>query len=305
MAIIDDKSNICVSFILKGIQVHKERYAADSNPPPFFLGVNGIQGAGKSTLVSTLYSVLQSEPYGLATVVLSIDDLYLTHADQKQLASSNSSNPLLQHRGQPSTHDLVLGTSVFTSLRQYLPTKIPRYDKSAFNGQGDRVDESEWDVVNALGQEKIKVVIFEGWCVGFRPLQQDVIEAKWLAAKEARENGIYIGQLGYNRLQDIIAINQALKGYNVLTDQLDALIHIDAEDPQYVYQWRLEAEHVLHRTRGSGMTNDEVKQFVDGYYPAYEVFTETLREGIFKPDIGRQLRLVIGQDRKIKQVLKD
>ena len=49
------------------------------------------------------------------------------------------------------------------------------------------------------------------------------------------------------------------------------------------------------------MTDEQVKEFVDGYYPAYELFTETLREGVFE-DKGRQLRLVVGQDRKVVKV---
>lgn len=36
-------------------------------------------------------------------------------------------------------------------------------------------------------------------------------------------------------------------------------------------------------------------------YPAYELYTDTLRNGIFN-DKGRQLRLVVGQDRKVKKV---
>ncbi len=46
--------------------------------------------------------------------------------------------------------------------------------------------------------------------------------------------------------------------------QLDAFIHIDAFDPQYVYKWRLEQEAGLRQVKGSGMTDDQVKEFVDG-----------------------------------------
>jgi pantothenate kinase-related protein Tda10 len=46
--------------------------------------------------------------------------------------------------------------------------------------------------------------------------------------------------------------------------QLDAFIHIDALDPQYVYNWRLEQEAGLRAMKGSGMTDEQVKKFVDG-----------------------------------------
>ena len=103
--------------------------------------------------MSTLQETLRSEPYSLSVVTLSLDDLYLTHADQVALAEAHPNNPLLQHRGQPSTHDLALGEKVFASLAAEQPTAIPQYDKSAFSGQGDRVPESQWEVVKKEGQK--------------------------------------------------------------------------------------------------------------------------------------------------------
>lgn len=38
----------------------------------------------------------------------------------------------------------------------------------------------------------------------------------------------------------------------------------DAEDLQFVYEWRLEQEDQLRRERGSGMTNAAVLNFIDG-----------------------------------------
>lgn len=155
-------------------------------------------------------------------MTLSLDDIYLTHADQVALANTHSDNPLLQHRGQPSTHDLSLGEDVFASLRAGKPTAIPQYDKSAFSGQGDRVPQSQWEVVNNNRQEKdaIKVVIFEGWCVGFRPLDDDELKRKWEDAVQQREKDEknYDGRLGYVKLEDVQAINDALRRYDKLTE---------------------------------------------------------------------------------------
>lgn len=50
--IIDDKSQHCIPFLLNRVKAHQARYA--SNPdqaPPLFLGLNGVQGAGKTVLV--------------------------------------------------------------------------------------------------------------------------------------------------------------------------------------------------------------------------------------------------------------
>jgi D-glycerate 3-kinase len=169
--------------------------------------------------VSTLQQTLRSPPYSLPTVTLSLDDIYLTHADQVALATSHPENPLLQHRGQPSTHDLPLGEKVFASLRANAPTAIPQYDKSAFSGQGDRVPEAKWEIVNREGEPKIKAVIFEGWCVGFRPLDEHTLTQKWEAAVRQREQQDgYDGRLGHVKLEDVKAVNDALKRYNNLTE---------------------------------------------------------------------------------------
>ena len=66
------------------------------------------------------------------------------------------------------------------------------------------------------------------------------------------------------------------------------------------------------------MTDEQVKAFVDGCrypqfavmlkmlrsqdYPSYELYTEQLRKGIFEGQTGKQLRLIIGKDRKVKEV---
>lgn len=318
--IVDDKSQHCIPFLLERLRIHTERHrhanggAADA--PPFFLGLNGVQGAGKTVLVSALQNTLRSEPYSLSVVTLSLDDIYLTHDDQVALARAHPTNPLLQHRGQPSTHDLALGEKVFASLAAERPTAIPQYDKSAFDGQGDRVPESQWQVVNAEGQDKVKVVIFEGWCVGFRAWDEKTLREKWEAAVRQKESGNYQGRLGHVKFEDVQTVNESLKQYDALTDKLDALIHIDAQDLRFVYEWRQEQERTLRAAKGTGMTEEQVNHFVDGYYPSYELFTETLREGAFKPTAhnpssvspadwqGRQLRLIVDRNRRVQEVVQ-
>lgn len=50
--IFDDKTEHCLPFLLERLEVHKSRHTDNPNPPPFFVGLNGIQGAGKTVLVS-------------------------------------------------------------------------------------------------------------------------------------------------------------------------------------------------------------------------------------------------------------
>ncbi|KAK3116809.1 hypothetical protein LTR53_002444 [Teratosphaeriaceae sp. CCFEE 6253] len=306
--IIDDKSEHCIPFILDRIKQHRQQYEdRGETPPPFFVGLNGVQGAGKTTLVTALHTTLSSPPHNLPTVVLSIDDLYLPHSEQKVLAQSHPDNPLVQHRGQPSTHDIKLGGRVFEALaNRESNIKLPSYDKSAFSGAGDRRPESEWATVNAHGEPPIGVVIFEGWCVGFRPLSDEEAERKWRAAKAEYESkgDRYLGQLGKVKLESVLFVNDKLREYDALTDRFGAFMHIDAEDTQYVYAWRLEQEAALRATKGSGMTEEQVVKFVNGYYPAYELYTDILRSGIFGDERGKQLLLVVGRDRRVKEVVK-
>lgn len=38
----------------------------------------------------------------------------------------------------------------------------------------------------------------------------------------------------------------------------------DAKNPRFVYEWRQEQERTLRAAKGTGMTEEQVKHFVDG-----------------------------------------
>ncbi|KAM7218988.1 putative kinase [Rhypophila decipiens] len=301
--VVDDKSPICIPFILSQLEAHKQKQSSRAEggqpPRPFIIGLNGVQGVGKTTLVRALAQTLQ-ERQGLPTLVLSIDDFYLTHADQLALAAAHPDNALVQYRGEPGTHDIPLALSTFTSLLSSQPTHIPQYDKSAYSGLGDRLPPSQWKPVNQTPENPtslIKVIILEGWLIGFRPLSPDALQARWSTPSPNTKT------LHKHTIDSLSFINENLRKYDALTDLLDAFIHIDAEDLSWVYDWRLEQESQLRKETGSGMTDEQVVRFVDGYYPAYELYGDGVREGVFKGDEskrGHQLRLVVGRDRSVQ-----
>jgi len=291
--VIDDKSPICIPFILTRLAAHRKAQAQQpqgATPSPFIIGLNGVQGVGKTTLVRALAEALQGRE-GLPTLVVSIDDFYLPHAEQLALAAAHPGNALVQYRGEPGTHDISLATKFLSALCKGEPAWVPQYDKAAFSGLGDRLPESQWPAVNQPGQKLIEVVILEGWCVGFRPLPDEEVEARWRAPART---------LHKHTLEHLQFINNELRRYDAVTDLLDAFIHVDAEDTEYVYDWRLQQETQLRHERGVGMTDEQIVKFVDAYYPAYELYSDGVRKGIFPNRPGCQLRLIVGRDRSVQ-----
>jgi D-glycerate 3-kinase len=266
-----EKALLCSSFIIKQLRLHKP------SSRPLFVGFNGVQGVGKTTLVSQLLEILTTFHH-LKVVVLSIDDLYLTHADQTSLASQFKENPLLQHRGVPGTHDLELAKKVvLESLLHGKATKIPIYDKSLFNGQGDRLPESEWQTSEANPD----VILLEGWCVGFQAIpDSDVVS---LSSQTKYDSSF------------LLQMNEFLKGYNELFSKIDAMVHISALDLKNVYKWRQQQELDLHRAKGKGMTPEQVDKFVDGYWPAYVLYTDGVGRGLKE---GALLKITVGDQRE-------
>ena len=169
------------------------------------------------TQVAALSAILRLAPYHLNIVVLSIDDFYLPHDEQLALANAHSHNRLIQHRGVPGTHDLNLGVSVLEALYLGRPTLIPRYDKSAFSGQGDRTDPCSWIEVNRPEHTPVDLVILEGWCVGFNALPALELQAKWEASRR-QEDGQ--SRLWRHHVDELNFVNEALRKYSVMTESV-------------------------------------------------------------------------------------
>lgn len=101
----------------------------------FVQGVLGGQGSGKTTLGRVLTLLLAHR--GLHAVSLSLDDIYLTWPERERLRARH---PELVWRGPPGTHDIALGLRTLRDLKASPPGGhwVPRFDKSAHGGQGER-----------------------------------------------------------------------------------------------------------------------------------------------------------------------
>jgi hypothetical protein len=71
-------------------------------------------------------------------------------------------------------------------------------------------------------------------------------------------------------------INSNLASYARLHAAFDAWVVIALQDIDYVYQWRLDAEHRMKDSGKNGMSDSQVADFVRRFMPAYRMYLPTL-----------------------------
>lgn len=226
----------------------RTQVAARTSPAPLFIGLQGPQGCGKTTACNAAIAQLHAE-HNLRGVTLSVDDFYLTRAEQVELAKQHAGNSYLAQRGYPGTHDIPLGQKVLAQLRAInetqQPIAIPRYDKSLYEGEGDRLPESAWPVVRA----PLDFVLVEGWCVGFIPLDEAEIDDAGLAV-----------------------INRLLAPYRQWYAFFDAFIQIRARQITDTVRWRIEAEEKMRAQGKSAMSPEKIRTYIERFLPAYRLY---------------------------------
>lgn len=195
---------------------------------PLIQGILGGQGTGKTTMSKVLSLIL--DQLGYRTVSLSLDDLYKTYSDRLLLTQLD---PRLIWRGPPGTHDVDLGLNVLDQIRQLQsPVMVPRFDKSAFGGAGDRTTPEM--VTN------IDIVLFEGWFVGVRPIDPDVFDTAPLPILTDEDRAF---------ARDM---NHRLHDYLPLWERLDSLIVLYPTDYRCSLEWRKQAEQQMIAAGKSG-----------------------------------------------------
>jgi len=204
----------------------------------YFVGVNGCQGSGKSTLSAYIADYLTST-YNLNVVVMSLDDFYLPQEKRNQLAIDV--HPMLEKRGVPGTHDTTLLEHVISALTSNdLPISIPVFNKASDNPH----PKENWTVID----KAVDVVILEGWCWG-------------VSAQEEHELVTPINSLEKQQDADIVwrrYVNQQLiEHYQPLYERFDYWVALQAPSFSNVYRWRLEQEHKLaKKLESSGNKGD-------------------------------------------------
>ena len=229
------------------------------------IGLSAPQGCGKTTLTNALVERFAAD--GLTCAVASIDDFYLPGAALDAVGAAQPDNPLLQVRGNAGTHDLELGVETLRQLKappagadgadgatgttgeaRTSPLRIPRYDKAARGGRGDRALPDAWTSLEAPPD----VILFEGWMAGFAPLPPD-------APVLAEHAGLP-------------EVNGMVAAYSAWHALMDAWVVLAVDDPNHVYAWRLQAEQAMAAAGRPGMSDAQVADFVSRYMPAYRAY---------------------------------
>ena len=194
---------------------------------PYFVGLAGGQGTGKTT-TSSLIKIILSKYFKLNVFRISIDDFYKTR--KERISLSKRVHPMLLTRGVPGTHDINMILSFFRKVKskKFKRLKLPTFNKAI----DDRFSKKRWYDL----KEKPDVIIFEGWCVGAKSEKNNTLKKTINSMEKAKDQKQIWRKY----------VNQQLKSkYKNLYSQLNCLIYLKAKNFNLLQKWRLKQERKL------------------------------------------------------------
>ena len=194
---------------------------------PFFVGLAGGQGTGKTT-ISSLIKIILTKYFKLKVFRISIDDFYKTRKERINL--SKRVHPMLLTRGVPGTHDINMMLSFFrkTKSKKFKRLRLPTFNKAI----DDRFSRKRWYDLKV----RPDVIIFEGWCVGAKSEKNNTLKKNINFLEKAKDQKQIWRKY----------VNQQLKSkYKNLYSQLNCLIYLRAKNFSLLQKWRLKQERKL------------------------------------------------------------
>jgi len=222
------------------------------NKKPYFVGLAGGQGTGKTT-TSSIIKIILEKYFKLKVFKISIDDFYKTR--KERMALSKKVHPMLLTRGVPGTHDINMMLDFFkkSKAKKFKNMKLPNFNKAI----DDRFPKNKWNKIN----KRPDVIIFEGWCVGARAETNKTLKKSINSMEKANDH-----KLVWRKY-----VNQQLKTkYKKLYSQLNCMIYLKAKNFSLLQKWRLKQEHKLWlKTKKKGghkiMNKGDVINFMQTY----------------------------------------
>ena len=222
------------------------------NKKPYFVGLAGGQGTGKTT-ISSIIKIILIKYFKLKVFKISVDDFYKTRKDRVSL--SKKVHPMLLTRGVPGTHDINEMLNFFRKIKskKFESLKAPCFNKAV----DDRYSKKYWYNI----KERPDVIIFEGWCVGAKPVSDKSLKRSINSMEKLKDT-----KLVWRKY-----VNQQLKlKYKNLYSQLNCLIYLKAKNFNLLQKWRLKQEYKLRlknkkRSKNKIMNKEDIFNFMQTY----------------------------------------
>ena len=236
-----------------------------NNEKPYFVGLAGGQGTGKTT-ISSMIKIILTKYFKLKVFKISVDDFYKTRKDRVLL--SKKVHPMLLTRGVPGTHDINEILNFFKKIKskKFKSLKVPIFNKAV----DDRFNNKYWHNI----KERPDVIIFEGWCVGAKAEKNNTLKKSINSIEKV--NDIKLVWRKY--------VNHQLKSkYKNLYSQLNCLIYLKAKNFKLLQKWRLKQERKLLLTTKK-KNNHKImnKKDVINFMQTYQRITESMFKNVPK-----------------------
>ena len=226
---------------------------------PYFVGLAGGQGTGKTT-ISSLIRIILTKYFRLNVFRISIDDFYKTRKERINL--SKRVHPMLLTRGVPGTHDINMMLSFFRKAKskKFKKLRLPTFNKAI----DDRFNKKKWYELN----QKPDVIIFEGWCVGARPETNNSLKKTINSMEKVKDQKKIWRKY----------VNQQLKSkYKKLYSRLNCLIYLKAKNFSLLQKWRLKQERkLLLKNKKNSKLRIMSKKDVLSFMQTYQRITQNM-----------------------------